>query len=480
MSEPRQRTTVRSATAGGPAAASSTIVAGTGTGTDGADGGPPKAAMNAKLVKPDYEFGGPLGALGIMTYSHVLLYYVYYCLHHADGTMWFPSSMADVKNAYNTLVEETYPDMFSILLYTSFIFIEAVFAAVLPGLDLRGRPDDCGKRLLYRCNGYLSWYVTLFVIVTSQVTGMFPLSLYYDRIGRIMTVAILFGDLTAVSCYVFAFAARKTHRMSGNYLYDFFMGALLHPRIGILDIKFFAEIRISWYLLFINTVSCASKQYELTGSVSPSMWFLILAHGLYANACAKGEHYVPPTWDIFYEKFGWMLSFWNFAGVPFLYCLQSVFLVVHGDPGLPFWALGIILALYLFAYYIWDTSQSQKNHFRLQFEGTVVNRWTFPRLPWQVLENPKHLMTKAGMPLLIDGWWKYARKIHYTCDMYFALTWGLLCGFDRFLPYFYFIFFTSMIIHRYQRDMHRCALKYGEDWKNYLKVVPHAFIPGII
>jgi delta24(24(1))-sterol reductase len=41
---------------------------------------------------------------------------------------------------------------------------------------------------------------------------------------------------------------------------------------------------------------------------------MILAHFLYANACMKGEECVPTTWDIFYEKFGWMLIFWNISG----------------------------------------------------------------------------------------------------------------------------------------------------------------------
>ena len=33
------------------------------------------------------------------------------------------------------------------------------------------------------------------------------------------------------------------------------------------------------------------------------------------NACAKGEHMIPQTWDMFHEKFGFMLIFWNMAGV---------------------------------------------------------------------------------------------------------------------------------------------------------------------
>jgi delta24(24(1))-sterol reductase len=55
------------------------------------------------------------------------------------------------------------------------------------------------------------------------------------------------------------------------------------------------------------------------------MYFMILAIGLYVNACQKGEQCIPGTWDIFHEKFGWMIVFWNTARVPFFYCTQSLF-----------------------------------------------------------------------------------------------------------------------------------------------------------
>jgi delta24(24(1))-sterol reductase len=69
-------------------------------------------------------------------------------------------------------------------------------------------------------------------------------------------------------------------------------------------------------------------------------------------------------------------------------------------------------------------------------------------LPWGILENPKFIKAKCGSTLLIDGFWKYARKIHYTADMTMALLWGLCCGFDSFIPYIYFFFFVSMLLHR--------------------------------
>jgi delta24(24(1))-sterol reductase len=141
----------------------------------------------------------------------------------------------------------------------------------------------------------------------------------------------------------------------------------------------------------------------------------------------------------------------------------------------------IIFFVVLFtAYYIWDTAQSQRNRFRTMRNGSYVPRKTFPQLPWGTLDiNAKHILTKTGSTLLIDGWWAYARKIHYTADICMALLWGLICGFGSVIPYFYFCFFTGMIIHRAERDIHRCSRKYGDDWVKYCSIVPYLFIPYV-
>lgn len=44
-------------------------------------------------------------------------------------------------------------------------------------------------------------------------------------------------------------------------------------------------------------------------------------------------------------------------------------------------------------------------------------------------------------------------------------------------PWFYFVFFMVMIIHRARRDIARCRRKYGEAWTQYEKEVPYLFIP---
>jgi Delta24(24(1))-sterol reductase len=209
---------------------------------------------------------------------------------------------------------------------------------------------------------------------------------------------------------------------------------------------------------------------------------LVLAHGLYTNACMKGEECVPYTWDLFYEKWGWMLIFWNFCGVPFVYCAQARYLYVHNIVAHqnPLYTAALFGAL-LLAYYVWDTAQSQRNRFRMMQRGTYQRRpYAFPQLPWGTLHNPSFLRTANGGTLLTDGWWRYARKIHYTMDVVMAGLWGATCGTAHVLPYFYLCFFTAMITHRYLRDADRCSRKYGADWDHYCRQVPYIFIPYVL
>jgi len=96
------------------------------------------------------------------------------------------------------------------------------------------------------------------------------------------------------------------------------------------------------------------------------------------------------------------------------------------------------------------------------------------------LTNPRVLRTANGGTLLIDGWWAYARKIHYTADIVMASSWALACGFGSALPYIYPVFFFVMIMHRAHRDEARCSKKYGADWERYLATVPYRFVPFVI
>ncbi|KAL1955647.1 hypothetical protein VTO42DRAFT_8380 [Malbranchea cinnamomea] len=453
----------------------------------------PEAKPPVKDWKRDdsgvFEFGGTPGVLSMMIGFPCLMWYMWIGATYYDGRLPLPAkgqSIGDFAVHLCRLVYEgAFPSMRAWIIYWGFFIFEALCYMFLPGIEVKGRPLEHlgGKQLTYWCSAVASLYATIVVAIALHVTGLFKLYTIMDEFGPLMSVAIISGFIVSLIAYFSARIRGAEHRMTGYPIYDFFMGAELNPRMfGILDFKMFFEVRLPWYILFLTSMGAAAKQYELYGYISGEVAFLLMAHFLYANACSKGEECIIPTWDIYYEKWGFMLIFWNLAGVPLSYCHCTIYLANH-HPDTYRWnkyALGVMYVAYLFVYWVWDTTNSQKNRFRQQLCGDMVLRKTFPQLPWQTVKNPRTITSKEGYVLLVDGWYRYARKIHYTCDLYFALMWGLITGFNSPFPWFYPVFFSVMITHRAMRDIKRCRAKYKEAWAQYEKEVPYLFIPYVI
>ena len=434
---------------------------------------------------PVFEFGGSWGVSAMMVGFPLLMYYMWIGATYYDGRFPTPrdgESFIDfVKGMANTVYVGAFPSLKAWAMYWIFLAFEAVCYVYLPGVWAKGKPlpHENGRQLDYYCSGMWSFYITIAVAVTLHVTGIFKIYEIIDEFGPLLSVAIISGFLVSIIAYISALYRGAEHRMTGYHVYDFFMGAELNPRIGILDFKMFFEVRLPWYILFFLSLATVARQYEKYGYVSGEVGFLVMAHFLYANACAKAEECIVTTWDVYYEKWGFMLIFWNMAGVPLSYCHCTIYLANH-DPSVYRWnpfVLGALYASYLFVYWVWDTTNSQKNRFRQQERGGYVARKAFPQLPWQTVENPKTIKTESGDSILVDGWYGYARKIHYTCDLFFALSWGAVTGFKSPFPWFYPTFFTAMIIHRAIRDIERCREKYGKAWEEYERRVPYLFIP---
>ncbi|CEH16753.1 erg4 erg24 ergosterol biosynthesis protein [Ceraceosorus bombacis] len=434
-----------------------------------------------------WEFGGPIGTAFMMVFFPNMMYYLWICLWFYDGRLVIPNGVDDIVPFLQRMAQHVYEDAFptprAIIGYGGLMVFEFALAWVMPGWMQEGLPVPSlnYKTLMYKCNALSSFYATLIVSAVLHVTGIYRLTEIIEHFGEYMTVAMISGFLLAIAIYLHAVLTGTAQRMSGNLLYDYFMGAALNPRIGPVDLKMWAEVRIPWVLLFLISVSGACKQYETYGYVTPNMAFMVLATGLYINACAKGEECIPQTWDMFHEKFGWLLIFWNFAGVPFTYSYSCVYIATHPPHVYKFSTLGYV-ALYttlLTAYWIFDSSMAQKSRFRMQLQGTFVVRWTFPQMPWSTLKDPRYLQTEHGNALLVDGWWQFARKINYSADWIQATTWCVAAGFGSIIPYYYSIFFFAVLTHRCGRDFERCERKYGKDWEKYCKIIPYRFIPYV-
>jgi Delta24(24(1))-sterol reductase len=427
------------------------------------------------------EFGGPWGTCLGLLFLQSLVYYSWICVEFYGGALQYPRSAhpAELVSVLSRLLDHVLahalPTGKATLIYLGWMSWQVLLALVGPGPSAEGMLLADGRtRLVYKCNGLFAWYTTLVLAALLHVTGLFPLTELYASFGPLLTVASIFAAALAAACYVGAQGRRK-ERASGNVVYDFFMGAILNPRLGSFDVKFFVELRPGIMLWFFFTVAMLIRQHETHHAVTTSMALTVFYHACYVNACYKGEECVPMSIDITHEKFGWMLAWGNLVFVPFLFPLSAYYLVVSQADIAPRWAL-LLLALHLAGYYIFDTANSQKDYFRAN--GRTLRR-AFPQLPWAHLEAPRSLRTARGTALLLDGWWRRARHMNYTGDLMMAWAWALTCGFGSAVAYVYPVYLTLLLLHRERRAERLNRRKYGADWDAYCRLVPYRFLPYV-
>lgn len=434
----------------------------------------------------EYEFGGPLGNAAMMIGFPLLMWYMFACYYKNDSQLLRPDEGEAIKDfvlrVYGYVLEGAFPTLLAWKIEWGFLFLQMINYVTLPGIWTKGlKVPHLGKSLDYYCNAVWSLYFTTVIALTLHFSGIFKLNTVIDHFGEVMSVAIISGFGIALWVYLTALIKGTAVRLSGNHIYDFFMGAPLYPRIGLIDLKMFFEVRLPWFTLYFLAMAMVLKQYEEFGRVNSQALFVWYGTWLYANACAKGEELIVTSWDMYYEKFGFLLVFWNIAGVPFTYCYNTLYLAGR-DPSEYELSTGYKVFLWILltvAYYFFDTGNGQKNSFRQMMAGNLKKRKAFPQLPYQVVENPSYIKCKNGSTLLTDGWFKYARKAHYTADFTQNLCWALITGFNSPLPYFYPTFFFIMILHRTWRDFEKCKQKYGDDWEEYKRRCPWVYFPYV-
>lgn len=264
----------------------------------------PDPLVNEGVPDDHIEFGGSFGNAALIIGFPLLMWYMWIGAEYYDGQLPLLSpdeSWSDfARHLFNLAYEGAFPTARAWKIYWIFFGTQMLFYYTLPGVTGYGKPlrHENGRQLKYFCNAYASFYTTIVLAALLHVTGVFRLYTLIDEFGPVMSVAILSGFLNSILVYVSALLRGRGHRLTGYPIYDFFMGAELNPRIGILDLKMFYEVRIPWFILFLISCGAAARQYETYGYVSGEVLFLVMAHYLYANACAKGEQLIITSWYV--------------------------------------------------------------------------------------------------------------------------------------------------------------------------------------
>ncbi|KAJ5626176.1 hypothetical protein N7510_002485 [Penicillium lagena] len=412
--------------------------------------------------KRGYEFGGPLGAFGIVFGLPVLVYTFYFVCNDVSGcpapSLLHPStlSLERLKREVGWPKEgivalyDTQAMLWTLSYYAFSLFLQ-VF---LPGQEAEGIALACGGRLKYKFNGMrtspesaellsdllplLSAFSSAVIILSGLAGGTYIYgadfvvwTFLWDNYLQVITANLIISSLIALFVYVRSFSVPAPGQPNpnlrelapgghtGNPLYDFFIGRELNPRIRLpipfvsepsrtIDIKVFMEMRpglLGWTILNLSNVA---HQYRTYGYVTDSIVLVTIFQGFYILDALYMEPAIMTTMDIIMDGFGYMLSFGDVVWVPHIYSVQSRYLSIFpyelGWTGRAF-VLGVIAV----GYSIFRGANNQKNRFR-----------TNPDDP--KLKHIKYIETASGSKLMTSGWWGLARHINYLGD--WTMSWA--------------------------------------------------------
>jgi protein-S-isoprenylcysteine O-methyltransferase Ste14 len=358
------------------------------------------------------------------------------------------------------------PNALTLTFYLAWFALQMLFAAVLPGRLERGVELEAGRALEYRLNGLGSFILTLAVAAAAVLSGWLPTTFLYDQLDPLLSSANIVVMLLCF--YMFALGRKQASRKERllNPLEAYVVGAALNPRTRTFDWKFFCESRPGMILWVLIDLSFAAAQLARHGHVSNAMLLVCAFQLLYVSDYFVMEEAILTTWDIRHEPFGFMLCWGSLVWVPFTFSLQALYLVDHPHDLSAAHAVALVL-LNLTGYAIFRGANLQKHRFRRSHEATI---WGKP---------PEFIQTQRGTKLLVSGFWGIARHSNYLGDLMMGLAWCMTTGFSRVLPYFYFIYFVILLVHRERRDHHHCARKYGHDWDAYTSRVRWRILPFV-
>lgn len=355
-----------------------------------------------------------------------------------------------------------------------FSIVQLTFMKLLPGKTIEGPITPQGNIPSYKDNGILAFSLTLIAFyLSTTVFKLFPATIIYDNFGALLGALNCFS---LVFCLFLYFKGVMTpsssdNGKSGNFIFDYFWGTELYPRVWGWDIKMFTNCRfgmMSWGLIIL---SFAAKQKELYG-LSDSMVVSVTLQLVYIAKFFIWEGGYLRSMDIMHDRAGYYLCWGCLVWVPAIYTSPALYLV-HHPVHLGVWAY-VILGVGIFSIMANYFADKQRQKVRAT-EGDCLVWGKKPELI--VAKYTTAQGNHQQSLLLASGWWGLARHFHYVPELIGALCWTLPALFSNLLPYFYFFFLAALLLDRAFRQERRCQAKYGEAWNSYCEKVPYKVIP---
>ena len=359
-----------------------------------------------------------------------------------------------------------------------FALFELILMRFLPGKKFYGPITPAGNIPEYKANGPLAYALTLLTfIISSFYLNLFPAKILYDHFPELLGALNIFS--LSFCCFLvfkgYFFPSSTDHGSSKNLIFDFYWGTELYPRIAGWDLKMFTNCRfgmMSWPLLLL---SFAAKQKEMYG-LSDSMMVAVALQLVYITKFFLWETGYLRSLDIMHDRAGYYICWGCLVWVPGIYTSPTFYLVNHPNQLGTIWAVALfILGSSFILINFWADKQRQT----IRATKGQCNIWGKKPVLTHAQYTTENGEKKENV-LLASGWWGVSRHFHYVPEILGAFCWSVPALFVNFLPYFYVVFLTILLVERAFRDERRCVQKYGADWEKYCALVPYKIIPYVI
>ncbi|GMI47382.1 hypothetical protein TrCOL_g3643 [Triparma columacea] len=457
-------------------------------------------------AKQDWESGvgflpgrETLGPLILMTFTPPFVLILQHITLHFSGSLtlflrhvssiFFSSSLSSssyvaILSAALSSTLSAIPTPFSpsaLRMILSFTAFQLILTRFIPGPPSHGPVTPQGNTPVYKANGMSCYIITLLTALCLDSTGGFSLSRVHEEFGEILSSLNL---LALLLCFYLYFKGRSSPTTTdsgtnGGAVLDFYWGLDLYPNILGWDVKLMTNCRLGMMFWAVGVISFARASMNATGSMPLAMFVNAALQIVYVTKFFHWEMGYMCSMDIQVDRAGYYLCWGCLVWVPCVYTSSSYYLSVHSPDLSPASALLIFLLGYASIYLNYDADY-QRALFRRTGGECVINLKppTFIRASYKTREGK----TRENL-LLTSGWWGVAKHVGYSFEILSSFFWSSPAGFNgngMFVPYFYVIFLTILLVDRSFRDDDRCRKKYGKDWEKYEETVKYKIIPGLI
>jgi len=392
---------------------------------------------------------------------------------HYDGSV-----LAALRGSpIELLVKFPTPSLTAVAMLLGWLGFQLVLLRVLPGKRHLGPVSPRGNQPEYRLNGIAAFIVTHIAWFAATGLGLFKGGVIYHHFGELIVTSSLLALVLCGWLYVkgLRFPSSTDASGTGNFLWDFYWGTELHPRLLGVELKQLFNCRFAMMGWSVILLSYAAAQVELHGHLSTSMMVCVGLQVVYIFKFFLWEGGYFNSLDIMHDRFGFYICWGVCAWLPIVYTIHGLYLVDHPRPLGWFTTLALI-AFGLLSIAINYAADEQRQRVRATNGDTKI--WGRTPQLIRATYTPADGQPRENL-LLASGWWGVARHFHYVPELCLALAWTLPVGFNHALPWFYLFFLTILLTHRALRDDERCARKYGEYWDDYRSRVRWRMIPGL-